>query len=319
MIGVKSVEREKEEKRTDDERREMLTKVRMYHEVAGKVLALKAQRVLEATILPLTSHLLLLNPEFHIVWSYRREIIDALLAKHKEAGESAAADVAELAKTELKLTFEALQRNPKSYAAWYQRQWVIDKGLGDLAKEIGLCTKLLDLDERNFHCWNYRRHVCRLAGVSRDDELAFSTTKIEQNFSNYSALHHRSVTLPRPLTQEALQDEIGIVQQAVFTEPDDQSAWFYYRWLLTSMLDTLRSQHDPAAVDEFLESQVQWMSELREMEQEAKWVLVTLGDVHRRRGSKEGTSEAQACYKLLQGIDPDHKQYYVDMIRGLMA
>lgn len=81
---------------------------------------------------------------------------------------------------------DALQRNPKSYSAWFQRQWVIDRGLGDLPKEIALCDKLLELDERNFHCWNYRRHVCHLAGVSREDELAFSTRKIEQNFSNYS-------------------------------------------------------------------------------------------------------------------------------------
>lgn len=81
---------------------------------------------------------------------------------------------------------DALQRNPKSYSAWFQRQWIIDRGLGDLQKEIGLCDKLLELDERNFHCWNYRRHVCQLAGATQADELAFSTLKIEQNFSNYS-------------------------------------------------------------------------------------------------------------------------------------
>lgn len=43
---------------------------------------------------------------------------------------------------------DALQRNPKSYSAWFQRQWIIDRGLGDLKKEIGLCDKLLELGAR---------------------------------------------------------------------------------------------------------------------------------------------------------------------------
>ncbi|KAJ0391372.1 hypothetical protein ATCC90586_007932 [Pythium insidiosum] len=316
---VKSVEREKEERKTDDDRREELTKVRMYHEVAGKVLALKAQRVLEAHILPLTSHLLLLNPEFHIVWGYRREILTALLERHTQgATDGDAISPEELAKTELKLTFEALQRNPKSYAAWYQRQWVIDKGLGDLKKEIGLCNKLLDLDERNFHCWNYRRHVCRLAGVTQADELAFSTLKIEQNFSNYSALHHRSITLPKPLTRDILQDEISVVQQAVFTEPDDQSAWFYYRWLLTSTIELLASTQEAV---EFLSSQIEWMTELLEMEQNAKWVLVTLADLHHRFATTKHDDDAKTrsiqLFERLVKLDPDHANYYRDMTRKM--
>ncbi|ETM53679.1 hypothetical protein L914_02868, partial [Phytophthora nicotianae] len=74
---VKSVEREKEQQKTDEQRQEELSKVRMYHEVAGKVLDMKRQQLYEPSVLPLTSHLLLLNPEFHVVWSYRRQAIDA--------------------------------------------------------------------------------------------------------------------------------------------------------------------------------------------------------------------------------------------------
>ncbi|KAF4316505.1 hypothetical protein BBO99_00008660 [Phytophthora kernoviae] len=313
---VKSVEREKEENKTDEDRREELSKVRMYHDVAGKVLAMKKQKIYEPHVLPLTSHLLLLNPEFHVVWSYRREVLNVLIAKAKDSP----TEKQELAKTELKLTLDALQRNPKSYSAWFQRQWVIDQGLGDLKKEIGLCDKLLDLDERNFHCWNYRRHVCKLTEITEEDQLTFTTHKIEQNFSNYSALHQRSITLPDPLTADVVFDEIGLVQQAVFTEPDDQSAWFYYRWLLTSMLELVESSMDDAAG--FLNSQVQWLDELIEMEADAKWVIVTLADLHFRLGAisemdgwKDAKKRSIELYERAIALDPDHRRYYQDMMK----
>ncbi|KAL7685612.1 putative geranylgeranyl transferase type-2 subunit alpha [Plasmopara halstedii] len=313
---VKSIEREKEQQKTDEQRQEELSKVRMYHEVAGKVLDLKRQQFFEPSVLPLTSHLLLLNPEFHMVWNYRRQTIDALATKSADP----AAEWQELAKTELKLTLDALQRNPKSYSTWFQRKWIIDHRLGDLQKEIGLCDKLLNLDERNFHCWNYRRHVCELANVPKEDQLAFTTQKIEQNFSNYSALHHRSINLPKPLTAEVIFDEIELIQQAVFTEPDDQSAWFYYRWLVTSMVELVKSSAENAV--EFLKKQAQWLEELVEMEAEAKWAIVTLADICGRLGviiNVGGWEEAKVhCLDLYDraiALDPDHRSYYDDMKR----
>lgn len=309
---VKSEQRDKEQRKTDEQRQEELQKVKTFHEVVGKVLALKKQQARDRSVLPLTAHLLLLNPDFHVLWSYRREVFDAL-TQTDELKKEFAAD-------ELKLTLEALQRNPKSYSAWFQRKWIVDQGLGDLEKEIGLCDKLLDLDERNFHCWNHRRHVCGLAGMTREDQLAFTTQKIEQNFSNYSALHHRSIALPDPLTADVLFDEIGLVQQAVFTEPDDQSAWFYYRWLLTSMLELVESSADDAVG--FLKSQVQWLDELLEMEVDAKWVLVTLADLHARLGGitevngwEEAKKKSVELYERAIAIDPDHRRYYEDRIK----
>lgn len=40
------------------------------------------------------------------------------------------------------------------------------------------------------------RYIAYLAKLSEDQELAFTTEKINQTFSNYSAWHHRSAVLP---------------------------------------------------------------------------------------------------------------------------
>jgi hypothetical protein len=112
-------------------------------------------------------------------WNLRRDALGALLP----GAEAARADellgarpwpcpcspVASLALTptpptaeELRLVERALRRNPKSYGAWQHRKWVLrtqGPARADLPRELALCAQLLALDERNFHCWGFRRHV----------------------------------------------------------------------------------------------------------------------------------------------------------------
>ena len=82
-----------------------------------------------------------------------------------------------------------------------------------LEMELMLCTKMLQRDERNFHCWNYRLWVTELyikeIGKRADPTIARSKQKefiqgecdmahqiIERNFSNYSAWHYRGKLMP---------------------------------------------------------------------------------------------------------------------------
>ena len=68
---------------------------------------------------------------------------------------------------EFQLTQECLGANPKSYPVWFHREWVMKWGrcAWQHATDLKLTTKLLQLDERNFHCWTYRRFMARVAKV----------------------------------------------------------------------------------------------------------------------------------------------------------
>ena len=131
----------------------------------------------------------------------------------------------------------------------------------DTAAELGLCAKLLAADERNFHCWAFRRFVAKtLNGESAAASLAFARAKIDANFSNYSAWHARAAALLQlqgeagggggggasggagegasgeasgVLRLGALRDEFSLVANALFTEPEDQAGWFYHAWLVS--------------------------------------------------------------------------------------
>jgi tetratricopeptide (TPR) repeat protein len=83
------------------------------------------------------------------------------------------------------------------------------------------------------HCWDFRRSLVNKIGISLANEIAFSTERININFSNYSSWHYRS-TLQILTNQENVANELKLVQNAIFTDPIDTSAWFYLRWVLSN-------------------------------------------------------------------------------------
>ncbi|KAK6021566.1 protein prenyltransferase alpha subunit repeat-containing domain protein, partial [Ostertagia ostertagi] len=137
---------------------------------------------------------------------------------------------------------DCFQENHKSYAAWFHRGWTLHRQEHpDIKRELALCEKALKLDCRNFHTWDHRRVVAKLGNLGVEEELEFSNRLIAQNFSNYSAWHYRAVLLPKiqnaktgefRLDDTVIASELKKVTSAFFTDPDDQSAWVYSRWLL---------------------------------------------------------------------------------------
>lgn len=73
------------------------------------------------------------------------------------------------------------------------------------------------------------------------DELKYTQSKIESNFSNFSAWHYRTKTLAAIWEENdvSLEDvkkakdkEFELVTQALWTDPGDQSGWLYHSWLI---------------------------------------------------------------------------------------
>lgn len=179
-----------------------------------------------------------------------------------------------------------------------------------LNKELSLCETFLKADERNFHCWSYRRYIVdcllRLWKIDNnvgpiwnsihENEMSFSLIKIQENFSNYSAYHHRSVYIQcmSDVSQKKKQIELElkIIENAMFTEPDDQSIWWYFQFILRWIKDGITLETETHSITEssnnsncgytltefmnMLEKQIATLSDLLGLEPDCKWCKVGL-------------------------------------------
>ncbi|CAL0307795.1 unnamed protein product [Lupinus luteus] len=183
------------------------------------------------------------NPEWHTAWNYRKLAVKNFLSP----SESDPDYVKSILDEELRVVECALRKNFKSYSAWHHRKWVLSKGHSSIDNELRLLDAFQKLDRRNFHAWNYRRFVTALMKRSDEDEMKYTKELVDDNFSNYSAWHNRSILLSNLLKRKAegyfpkenvLEEEYELVQNALFTDPDDQSGWFYHLWLIDQTVKT---------------------------------------------------------------------------------
>uniref|UniRef100_A0A7G3AW09 Geranylgeranyl transferase type-2 subunit alpha n=1 Tax=Lutzomyia longipalpis TaxID=7200 RepID=A0A7G3AW09_LUTLO len=231
-LKVRTTEEEAARKKLEQDE-----KLKLYQAAMKEIRAKRDAKEFDRDLLDLTRKLLSSNPDIYTLWNIRRECFQELRKTLTEE------ELRDLHTGDLHFTEQCLQVNPKSYGAWHHRSWILEtRPDPDWKREVDLCTRYLKLDERNFHCWDYRRYVAEKAGVQPESELEFCTQKIQTNFSNYSSWHYRSKLLPilfphesdpqRAINEEKLQSELELVLTAAFTDPKDSSAWFYQRWLL---------------------------------------------------------------------------------------
>lgn len=213
-------------------------KIETYRALVDEVLKLRDDGHFSKESLKATTKLLQENPEFNAIWNYRREILDRLAPSLDS----------EFWDNELMFTLIQLKQYPKVYWIWNHRLWTLQHHSDRTTKiwetELAMTSNLLQIDARNFHGWHYRRLILNklenVTGVNRDkDELEYVTKNINKNISNYSAWHQRAALISNlfsnneiPDERQFIQDEFAYITNAIFTDAEDQSVWFYTKWFI---------------------------------------------------------------------------------------
>lgn len=279
--------------------------------------------------------LLGLNPEFYTIWNIRRETLIFLFEKNQLKRQSTLDD-------ELKFVMVLMKRFPKCYWIWNHRLWCLFQ-LGDKANwefELGIVSKLLSMDERNFHGWQYRRVV--IENLESGDqtknlkinlnEFNFTSSKVNSNILNFSAWHNRSKLIPKvydlihkfeykeePIfhnKESLLLHELKLVNTGMYVDIDDSSIWVYLEWLLSDIffIEELSDER----YKEVLNDQLKVIKELNDLEvmdndKENCWCLKAMITINERLGK---TSAVRPLLEKLIDIDPLRKGRYIDQLKS---
>ncbi|THH33000.1 hypothetical protein EUX98_g1191 [Antrodiella citrinella] len=269
MHGVKRVQYSKEvlEARKQRDQARLKDYLALYEQVFQK----RKNKDFSQDAFDSTTNILRMNPELYTIWNYRRNVMTNGIFPASDPSK-----VNDILSDDLSLTFALLKEHPKVYWIWSHRMWCLEhvpdgptddqlKGwkTTNWKKELFVVEKMLDADARNFMAWNYRRYI--LGNMDPPPppsaELTYTTKKIEANFSNFSAWHQRSRVLMSLWKEGKLdektskQTEFELVQNAMYTDPDDQSVWIYHAWLIDAGEDTALLRREITSIQELLDEQ----------------------------------------------------------------
>ncbi|GAB1222625.1 hypothetical protein ENUP19_0119G0016 [Entamoeba nuttalli] len=271
--------------------------------------------------LKLNSELLTISSQDYQYWNERKEMIEELLKKEENENDK-------ILSSELELTMNLLPKNSKSYVIWYHRKWSISKMEHPKFEiERELCAKMIGKDSRNFHCWGYYLWILEQGKISQEEDLKFITDSINNNFSNYSAWHHRSVIFSsynNLQLEKVIESEFTLLLNAFYIEPNDQSAWIYYRWLLGTGMKCYNELNKKEEWMNILKEQFNKIKELNEIEPNSKWVLFTMVELYQITKKIDSTiellsnEEVKDFIKTLQRVDSMRSGYYKELEKDLL-
>ncbi|KAG5440471.1 hypothetical protein PCK2_000499 [Pneumocystis canis] len=177
------------------------------------------------------------------------------------------------ATTEIKWCFETIP-----FPIWEQEKALIDNAL----------TK----DLRNFHVWNYRRYLISMIEKQNQtsyakNELDYTLTVLEKDFSNFSAFHYRTTLIPRVMNElsynnlerkEFFNKELFLTKSIIYTSPDNYSVWLYHNWLLNSISrinDSLLLSNDVTLKLNYITQEIRMIKDLMTLESDNRRMLTS--------------------------------------------
>jgi len=110
-----------------------------------------------------------------------------------------------------------------------------------------------------------------------------------------------------------MDSEFELVRNAFYTEPKDQSAWIYHRWLINQVCLNLPLEEQK----EILERELGMCNELKDLLEKdedqllQKWPIFTNIFIWQKLGGHQ--NEVKESLEFLSKVDPTHQNHYLDL------
>ena len=115
-----------------------------------------------------------------------------------------------------------------------------------------------------------------------------------------------------------VRKECNLIQNAIFTDPNDQSAWFYQRWLLFSGQEKQTGHSStPDSLLSTFKNELESCQQLYDLEPNNKWVILQICELLQRIDSLENEAEISELVAKLSIVDPLRRGYYDFLSKSL--
>ncbi|KAK7897266.1 Rab geranylgeranyltransferase [Exophiala xenobiotica] len=348
------------EEPTGEARQRELDEIAQYQRLVEEVNTKVKEQDFTPALLQQTAEVLKKNPEYYTIWNHRRRIyvnefqeLEKDVAAGKITEETRISNVLDMIQLDLQFLFPLLVKFPKCYWIWNHRLWLLQQSTELLPlrpardlweEELGLVSRMLSRDSRNFHGWGYRRIVVNslssqaLQGQSMArSELDYTKRMIGTNLSNFSAWDSRIKIIVRVLKEEdatdedrqkVLDEELELIHQALF-DPFDQSLWFYHQNLMCTFdpEQAARSMAPNLNTEErlkYISVEREYIEEVLEDSEDCQWaykslIQCALLEAKLKKGLTEGEKQKILGWlNELKSRDPLRMGRWVDMEQILM-